>query len=185
MASTYPKYCNNILDLNALTKFLTAAMLALAFYSCKPTIGNQELLQQIEQIEHAVKQQADRLDAINMQQYQALNVRFESIVSAYLHTQNNNIIEVLASGSRFLQLYPAELDEINKELNFAHQQLENLHKEAKNQLYTNEELAMFITNEKARLELLTTKVDYMVSRFNSWLLNAETLESGLEQSTKQ
>ncbi len=185
MASTYPRYCNNIPDLNALTKFLAAALLALVFYSCNPANENQKLLQQLEQIEQAVEQQADRLNAINLQEYQTLNVRFERIVSAYQNTQNNNIIEVLASGSRFLQLYPAELDEINKDLNFARQQIENLHKEAKNQLYTNEELAMYITNEKARLELLTTKVDYMVSRFNSWLLNTETLESGLEQSTKQ
>jgi DNA gyrase/topoisomerase IV subunit A len=185
MASTYPKYCKNIPDLNALTKILAAALLALVLYSCKPANENQELLRQIEQIEQTVEQQAQRLIAINLQEYKALNVRFERIVSEYQHTQNNNIIEVLASGSRFLQLYPAELDEINKELNYARQQIENLHKEAKNQLYTKEELAMFITNEKARLELLSTKVDFMVNNFNSWLLNAETLESGLDQTTNQ
>jgi predicted DNA-binding protein YlxM (UPF0122 family) len=184
MASTYPKYCKNIPDLNALTKFLAAALLALVFYSCNPANENQKLLQQLEQIEQAVEQQADRLNAINLQQHQTLKLRFERIASEYQHTKNTNILEVLASGKHFLIRYPAELDEISKELNYARQQIENLLKEAKNQLYTKEELAMFITNEKARSELLTAKVDFMANSFNSWLLNTETLESGLEKTTK-
>lgn len=170
--------------MNALNKIISAALLALVLISCESKNKNQELFLQLEQIEQAVEQQAERLDAINLQQHQLLKVRFERIDSEYQQTKNNNILEVLASGKRFLNLYPAELDEINSELNFAKQQIESLHKEAKNQLYTKEELAMFITNEKKSLELLTAKVDYMVNQFNSWLLNAETLESGLEQNTK-
>jgi valyl-tRNA synthetase len=184
MASIYPKHCNNIPVLSALTKIITTALVAMVFLSCNTEVENQLQLQQLEQIDQSIQQQSERLNAINMQEYQALHLRFEQLDTAYQHTQNNNIIEVLASGRRFLNLYPVELDEINKEVLFARQQIENLQKEAKNQLYTKEELAMYITNEKARLELLTSKVDYMANRFNSWLLNAETLESGLTQIDK-
>jgi hypothetical protein len=165
-----------------LNKFFVSLLIGSLLLACHTDDSMRMHLAEVKDLLEQYKGQAQRLEEINNVNIGNLNHRLNLLKVFDGFKSNEDIMEVLASGLAFMQELPLMTEEINDELANNQQQLESLIKDMNQQLYTAEEVTLFLVLERTKFEQLLMKVDYVHDRFSAWQLNAETIESAMRNN---
>jgi hypothetical protein len=182
MELIYRRFYTPTRVLPALNSFFVSLLALTLLFSCKTDGAQRDQIADIKTLLKKCAEQKQRMEELNAEEIDKLNLRFNELAGFEGFINKHEILEILAAGKAFLSDLPMMTEEINNELANNQQQLQLLMKDLNQQLYTTEEVSLFLVQEKYKLEQLLMKVDYVRDRFSAWQLNAETIESAMRNT---